>query len=86
MANYRIIKDRYGYYPQVYIGKKYLFGLITITKWLRIGRNIQGFSLHIDLDHATTIEECEQRIQEYDRTLKEEKVTKPVVVKYITIS
>lgn len=86
MANYRIIKDIHGYYPQIHVGKKYLFGLITITKWLRISKHTQGFGLYNDLDHATTIEECEQRIQEYDKTLKEEKITKPVVVKYITIS
>lgn len=88
--SYRIVSDSRGYYPQTLVIKTYLFGLITVRKWLRIAKHLDGFGLYDDLIYSLdNITRCELLIQSYHQeTLKKNKtLNKPIkVVKYITIN
>lgn len=86
--HYRIVANKYGYYPQTLIKKTYLFGLIPNYKWLRIDKHLDGFGLYDDLKHPLSdIAKCELLIQSYhSETIREIKKSNNTVtvIKYIT--
>lgn len=88
--SYRIVADPHGYYPQVLVKKTYLFGLITISKWVRISNVISDFELYNDLNYALdNVVQCELLIQSYHREIltEIENLNSTVeVIKYITIN
>lgn len=86
--HYRIVADKYGYYPQTLTKKTYLFGLITKYKWLRIAKHLNGFGLYNDLGHSLSdVAKCELLIESYhSETIREIKKSNNTVavIKHIT--
>ena len=61
-VQYRVVKNEYGYFPQVRVR-----GIVFWSKWKKIAKHNTGFGLYMlpDWNYPETYADCEKIISEY---------------------